>query len=175
MGDWKNSVGPLVVIKKNLSPFDTPTSLDVDWNSSITQEGKWAMGFFFPQNDSASYTPFDCHSMMGVCWMAIEFFWSPKRGGACNIIFGKEIIPTMPTWVTKFFSITIRWVGRVGWRRKKFSCPPYGDHGNQKFLVSIEVWLVASFSKALIEAITQWGCVEWWSKKIVRHLTYPHH
>jgi hypothetical protein len=46
-------------------------------------------------------------------------------------------------------------VGCVGWQQKKINCPPYGDHGNQFFLVSIEGLLVASFFKNLLEGFAK--------------------
>jgi hypothetical protein len=42
------------VTKKFQSPFNTPTLLDGDQNSSVAQEGKWGMIFLKFQNDGTS-------------------------------------------------------------------------------------------------------------------------
>ncbi len=75
----KIQLAPFVMTKIFWLPSNTFTPLDVDQKISIAKEGKWGMEFFFPKNDNTCHTPFSCHLMMGICWMAIELFWSPKR------------------------------------------------------------------------------------------------
>jgi hypothetical protein len=81
-------------------PSKTPTSLDGDQIFLVAQEGK-QRNFFFLKNDSIGPTPFSRHLMVGVCWMAIEIFWLPKKGEVHVISLLKKTHPPMPFWVIK--------------------------------------------------------------------------
>ncbi len=121
-------------------------------------------------------SPFGRHSMVGVCQMVIESFWSPKRkgGGSCNIIFEKKIIPPK-----KFQSPSD---GGVCWMVTRFfpspsTTPPLSDsdwiflvarkggvsyfleslrhYGDQKFLVVTRLATEIHFGSPFITRVAQ--------------------
>jgi hypothetical protein len=65
---------------------------------------------FFSKMITQACTPFSCHLTMGVCWMVIEIFWSPK-GGVC--------VPPLLGGDRKFL-IAIQHTNTIKWRPNVF-------------------------------------------------------
>jgi len=59
---------------------------------------------------------------------------------------------------------------------KTFWVPPYGNHGNQIFLIATKGWLMSSFSKAFIDGFSKTCNMLSFlgTEKFDHHLTYVH-
>jgi len=114
---------------------------------------------FFSKIITQAPTRINWHLMIGECWMATKTLQLLKGGGTHVISFlkNKSSLPC-PLGQLKFFNchpiIGICWMVT-----KTFWVPPYGNHGNQIFLIATKGWLMASFFKSF----------HWWLFKNMWH------
>jgi hypothetical protein len=174
-----------MVIEELQLPSNTPTPLDGEQNSSISQEG---MNFVFSTIITHACTLFNCHLMMGVFQKVIKVFRLPK-GGAHVVSFLKKNSPPPPHPPNPFrqlknFSCHLM-VGVCWMAIKTIQSPsntPSLFDGDQIFLVIARLVIEIRFQSPFVTRATQMlrnffvsVFIDTTNVNMMQHAKCPHH